>query len=254
MFKYLRTIILKFINKNNQNDILKNTIEDDLEYKEKVKILRCEIDEDLKKLQILKECTFKDYVEEINKYEKENKSIEIPIRMFIMNGSDFINSKLLKQDIFILTNDKTEYTIANSKDKVIISEKVKINDEIHEVTLKVEKDTNKYSITKYVHDLNHSTKFCKCFPTYVDSPSVFSLTGIQTLDIFKGFIQELKKITGDDRIADIKEIYDLIRLVGNYILLDCSKEKDFDFSKLFPEDLEENSLMNDYKESFQKKI
>lgn len=71
--------------------------------------------------------------------------------MLYMTNENILKSKLKKQEI---SEQKTK------------------NNEIHETILSITDD--KFSISKYIHDLNHSTKVTKWYPC-VDTLKVFVL-------------------------------------------------------------------------------
>ena len=237
MFRDLKRKFEEFANKSILNKSSKIIINDHQENKAE-NILSCEINDNLIKLEILSECTFKEYGAAIDKYEKEINGIRIPIRMFITNGENLINAKLQKQKIFIVSRDNVTYCIVSTSSKVKLSEKIYQNDEINEITLDIDKNSNEYSIVKYIHDLNYSTKFCKWYPIHDDSLNDFALNRFQAIESFKIFLLKLEKIKDIEIFPDMKNLYDLVNLIGNSILSGDMKETFINLkedSNFFPE-------------------
>lgn len=126
--------------------------------------------------------------------------------------------------IFIVSRDNVTYCIVNSSDEVKLSERMHQGDEIDEITLNVDKNSKAYTITKYIHDLNHSTKFCKWYPTQDDNLGDFALNKCQAIELFKIFLENLKKISDMKKFSDIENLYDLVSSIGNSILSDDIEE------------------------------
>lgn len=224
MFKNLKRKFKEFINKRHRNEppkiIINNQPDKKLE-----NILNYETSDNLIKLQILNECTFKEYVDAIDKYENKENSVEIPIRMFITSGGDIINTKLKKQKMFIVSRGNVKYSIVTSRDEVKLSEKIYQGEEIDEITLNINKNSKAYTIAKYIHDLNHSTKFLKWYPIQDEAFNAFALTKLQAIELFKVFLQNLEKIKDMKIFLEMENLYDLVSLIGNMILSDDTEEK-----------------------------
>lgn len=220
MFRHLNRRLKEFVNKKSHQIETSKIIINEHQEKKKENILSYEESDNFIKLQILSECTFEEYVDAINKYEKEGNSIDIPIRMFITSGGSFINTKLKKQTIFIVSSDNVTYCIVNSSNEVKLSERIHQGDEINEITLDIDKNSNAYTIAKYIHDLNYSTKFCKWYPIQDDNLGDFALNKSQAIELFKIFLLNFKKISDMKMFCDTENLYDLISSIGHSILSD----------------------------------
>ncbi len=219
MLKYLNSKLSRVIEKNSKEKNVKSSI-DNSDYKPKNDIIKYEENEDFANLQILEECTFEEYIEQINSYKVKNKIIEIPIRMFITTGGNLLNTKLKKQIISFMSSNNIECIFVNGENEIIISQRIKLADEIIEITIKLEKLTGQYTIAKYVHDLNYSTKLCKWYPVKGDYLEFFTLTKNEALELFKIFIKNLESIFDNKMFPDIEDIYRSIELIKSSIMND----------------------------------
>lgn len=235
MFRNLKGKLKEFVNKKSPLTETSKINVDDHQDKEIENILSYEESDSLIKLQILRECTFEEYVDAIKKYEKEENSIEIPIRMFITSGGSFIHTKLKKQMIYILSNDNVKYCIVNSSDEVKLSERMFRADEIDEITLNIDKNSKAYTITKYIHDLNYSTKMPKWYPIQDDKLGAFALDKHQAIELFKIFLVNFKKISDMKIFSDAQKLYDLVSSIENSISSDDVEDNLNVDSQPFPE-------------------
>lgn len=152
------------------------------------------------KIDILKECTL-----------SELKEIEIPIRMFIRSDSNILKCNFLKQTIYLLQNDNSNLIITMNDSDILISNSVMGESEINEIAIHIKKDTVEYKVTKYIHDLNHSTKLCKFYPS---NSSYFLLDKKEALQLATNLFEYLEQIDGIDSIVDIDYLYDKMNLAS----------------------------------------
>ncbi len=235
MFKFLKSklkSILNNLNKEQQNETPKIIPVDD-QVAPKANILSCEISDNLIRIQILKECTFEEYVNAIDAYEQPGNKIEIPIRMFVTTGGSFITTKLLEQLIFEVSIGDVTYCIVDSSTEVKISERSIQGEEINEITLEIYKNSNKYSIAQYIHGLNLSTKSCMWYPIESDMLVNFELSKSRAIELFKILLLNLENIKDMPIFLDMPNLLDLVRSIGDSILdtPEAPSEDDIEVSK-----------------------
>lgn len=154
-----------------------------------------------------------EYEEEVSKYENECVDIEIPIRMFITEGYNFLTSKVQKQEISVLKNEEYSYYITVSDSRFKISERKLVGNEIMEIMLDIDKIKKDYIVSLYIHDLNHSTKSCKSYPIDGNTIDAFKLPRKEAITGIYNLLERMKKIKNIQDIVDISRLYELTNLV-----------------------------------------
>lgn len=161
-------------------------------------------------IDIKEECSFIEYIEKLENYKDEK--ILIPTRMFILDSSDFIDSKLQKQKICYFSNLGFEYIITLSDNKIKISQRNIEGKHIHETMLVID-DSNEYSITKYIHDSNNKIKVCE---EYINNNSKDKLLDKkEAIFLAQYLLDNLKNMSTLYKIINIYYIYRKLNLIPN---------------------------------------
>lgn len=147
-------------------------------------------------------CTMKEYITITKNYTEK---ISIPIRSLILTGSNLMKSNLCEQKILLFNNENISYIVTISNNKIIISSNKYNSDGINEVEIKMDLSCNTYSISKYLHDLDSSTKECKIFPndTGLD---IFGLDEEEANLLYIDVLNNLKNINFIDNLFDINKL------------------------------------------------
>ena len=162
-------------------------------------------------INIKEDCLFMDYVDIEEK--SENKNTSIPTRLFVREGSDIFKSLLKKQKIYSFNYKNIEYIITISDKQINISERKINNNEIHETTINLY-DNKDYSISKYIHDLNHSTKLHKTYSTKRKCPiEIFNIDKKEAIELVQSLLDNLKNVYFIHNIINIYYVYYRLNLV-----------------------------------------
>lgn len=160
-------------------------------------------------INIKKDCLFLNYAEEEKLYKKN----DIPTRLFIREGSNIFNTIIKKQKIYTLTYKEVDYIISVSDEQINISQRKKENNEIVETVINLYNDKN-FSISKYIHDLNHSTKFHKTYrPNQKHIIDIFNLDKIEAFALAQNLLDDLKEVTDIHKIISVYGLYDRLHLI-----------------------------------------
>ena len=160
----------------------------------------------------IKQCLFKDFMDKCNMIDK----FHICMRNFIYDGSLSPDTLLKEQKIYILEKQNKKYYVTLSKSQLIISEYNTTNKNIFETELEVDYDKNQFKISKYVHDLNYSTKEHKSYPCNSEMfRKCFSLEKKEAISLASQLLNNLQKINGIENIIDCYDIYRLLNLIPN---------------------------------------
>ncbi len=177
------------------------------------KNINIEYNKNLIKIEIKKDCDFQEYCNEIDRRLQENISKmdnnmidminEIPIRMLISNGIKTIN----RQTVYLTSTDEYEYIISLNAENIRISERRIVNKEIEESTIQIYYPNREYKISKYVHDLNRSTKSVKSYiPGRKSGIQFFDMNKEEAILTAKTLMQHLEKNESIRDTLDLKYI------------------------------------------------
>jgi len=175
--------------------------------KNKIDVIK---DRDYTLTNIMKECSFSEYLDELKKYENYTK--EIPIKMLILDSNNFIHSKILKQKIFCFENYGFEYIISMSNNRIKISQSNIKDNNIYETTLEIE-PTN-FHVTNYIHDLNYRTRVCKGYDNNIDNREL-ELDKKEALSLAQQLLEKLKNMNTLYKMINIYYIYRKLNLLPN---------------------------------------
>ena len=156
------------------------------------------------KLEILYEATIDELNDFMGKQVVINGDLNIPIKMLYMTNQNLLEAKLKKQEIYIIKNENYLYYISKNNAELKISEQKTENNEIQEVVLEI--TSCGYSVTKYIHDLNHSTKFNKWYPCS-KTLQTFTLTKKEALLLIQDLLDNINHIYKIKNIYKIIDIY-----------------------------------------------
>lgn len=160
-------------------------------------------------INIKEECLFLDYAE----MEKEIISSNIPTRLFIREGNDIFTSKLQKQKIYTIKQKSIDYIITISDKQINISQRKKENDSINEIVINLYED-NSFSVSKYIHDVNYSTKAHKNYNTkqkcIID---IFNFDKVEAMALAQNLLDDLKEVTDIHKIISVYGLYDRLHLI-----------------------------------------
>ena len=176
-----------------------------------------ECNKDLIKIEIKKNCNLKEYC-----YEKDMRLQEIisnidnnmidmikqiPMRMLISSG---INT-IYKQTIYLFSIDECEYIISLNTENIHISESRVVNKEIEESSIQINYKNRKYEISKFVHDLNKSTKNVRSYiPGMNSQVESFNMDKEEAILTAKTLLQHLEKIELIRDVLDLQYIKSLL--------------------------------------------
>ena len=197
MFDYIDNFFWE-LNPNSENE--KNEI---IGQSEKIIIQK---NDSFIKIECLYECTLEEFNNFIDEYIKLNNDLNIPLKMFYMANENILKSKLKKQEIYIIKNENYLYYISKSDKNIKISEQKTENNEINETILSITDD--KFSVSKYIHDLNHSTKVTKWYPC-VDTLKVFALDKKEAMSLIQNLLDNINLIYKSKNINKILNILKL---------------------------------------------
>ena len=161
-------------------------------------------------INIKEDCLFLDYAE----MEKEiNLNSNIPIRLFIRECNNFFTSIIKKQKIYTFIYKDIEYIISVSDKEINISQRKEINNEMVETVINLYED-KKFSVSKYIHGLDHSTKFHKTYNTNKKSlVNIFNFDKIEAMALAQQLLDELKDVDFLYKIINPYLIYDRLNLI-----------------------------------------
>lgn len=164
------------------------------------------------KIEIKKDCTLQEYCNETESLLKENLANmddamidminRIPMRMLISNGIKTING----QTIYLIRNDDFEYIISSNAKNIHISESRMVDEEIEESTIQIYFPNGEYKISKYIHDINRSTKSVKFYKTSNVSNQLFSIDKEEASSTVKSMLQHLEENESIKNILDLEHI------------------------------------------------
>lgn len=170
-------------------------------------ILRMDFDTDKLEIEILENCSFVEYIERTNKY-----NLEIPIRLILLDSSNFLVANFLEQKIIKLG----DYTFTVGEEKMIIDEMLKTKSEIIEIELLINKITKECKITRYIHNFNYSTKSIKSFSSNSkkDVFKCFKLEESKASELIKILLNDLLEVEAIEEILgmSIADIYRIVNL------------------------------------------
>lgn len=149
---------------------------------------------------------------ELNEFLNKSKDLDsykLPMKTFIKEGN-----LIKKQSIYQIENEGIKYTFSIS-DRIIRISRVKVDDKINELVIDIDKFNSDYKITKYVHDLNHSTISTRWYPLNDESMSMFYLDRVEALKDAQLMLNELEDI-GINKIVYIDRLFNHLNLVPEY--------------------------------------
>lgn len=161
-------------------------------------------------INIKEDCLFLDYAE----MEKEiNLNGNIPTRLFIREGNNIFNSIIKKQKIYTFIYKDIEYLISVSDKEINISQRKIEDNNIIETVINLYED-KKFSVSKYIHGLDHSTKFHKTYNTNKKSlVNIFDFDKIEAMALAQQLLDELKDVDFIYKIINTYPIYDRLNLI-----------------------------------------
>lgn len=175
---------------------------------EKVPIKKADIEvthlENFIKVEIKNNCTIGEYCEAVREKKEVYKQIG---NVTLWDGS---LRGVRKNIIYIFSIDNRLYNVYNNLDKIHIDERIYHKDEeewTDEILIEIEKQTNKYHISRLKHDKIHSTFYTKFYP-------VENLGGYFFLEdaheIAHKTLERLKLILNIETILDLQYVSDCI--------------------------------------------
>jgi len=200
MFDFLKRKIHKD-NKVNKNEKI-NSLDEE-------KILDVSFEDNVTKINILKDCSSTQLTEAFNKLNVEEP--KIPMRMYMKND----NNELESQNILIYDCDTKTYIFSASNSKLKISQRKLVDDKIEEIVVYIDKRTEKYKIIKYVHNLNLSTIYTKWYPQHDEKNKMFTLDKVEAFSSMYRLIDDMEK-DGASEFASIEQICRILSLVEDY--------------------------------------
>lgn len=169
--------------------------------KEKIRVLD---EKGLIKIEILEACTLENF----------QCPIKIPIRILLREGTNLLNTKILTQTIYFYEENEYIYFISQNEDFIHLSQRIIKEDQILEIEVKVDKKKKNYSITKYIHDKNYSTKEVKKYPMKEDSAfQFFCLEKKEAICLLQTLINCLEQSNKIGQFFSLRELYSCIPLV-----------------------------------------
>ena len=163
-------------------------------------------------INIKEDCLFLDYAE----MEKEiNLNSNIPTRLFIREGNNIFNSIIKKQKIYTFIYKDIEYIISVSDKEINISQRKIEDNNIIETVINLYED-KKFSVSKYIHGLDHSTKFHKTYNSQKKFASdIFNFDKVEAMALAQQLLDELKSVDFLYKIITVYPIYYKLNLIPN---------------------------------------
>ena len=200
MFEFFKRKIHKDnkVNKNEKTNIL-----------DEEKILDVSFEDNVTKINILKDCSSIQLTETFNKLNVEEP--KIPMRMYIKKD----NNEFEAQNILIYDCDTKTYIFSINNSKLKISQRKLVDDKIEEIVVYIDKRTEKYKIIKYVHNLDHSTIFIKWYPQNDEKNKMFTLDKVEAFSSMYRLVDDMEK-DGASKFTNIEQICRILNLVEDY--------------------------------------
>lgn len=170
----------------------------------KPKKIRISEKDNIQKIEVLEPCTLEEF----------QVPIEIPIPCLLREGLDLLNVKILKQTIYTYEENDYTYFISKNEDFFLLSERKKEKEHIVEIELKIDKQKKKYSVSKYIHDLNYSTKEIKKYPMKEDNTlDFFRMEKIEAIKLLQGLVNRIDVSEKIEKFLYVHEIYAYLHLL-----------------------------------------
>jgi len=180
--------------------------------------INVENNDGLIKIEIEKDCTLQEYSEKIDSLlQSDSENIDktlsdmidkLPMRMLISNGIKTIN----RQTIYLISNNNFKYIISANSDNIYLSESKIENKNINENTIKICLANEEYQISKYVHDINKSTKSVKFYNPTNNGNEFFYMDIEEATAVVESMIEHLDKIEVIKNILNFDNIHSYLKL------------------------------------------
>lgn len=193
--------------------------------------IRISKDGSVLKMEILETIPVTDYLEFTDNHELG----DLPFKVVFIDGYNFLSSSLIPQTVYFYQNDNITYYVTNAKDTLRVTEIVK-TDEINEIILDMNKVDNTFRVTKSLHDLSLSTKYCISYPLGVDYVPELSIDKVEAYSLVKGLIKRVGKIEELDMVANSYDLCKYTNIVQEHLFHPVTSDEVISISKMFVKD------------------
>lgn len=211
MFDFFGTKISLFMNENQDDN--KVIVEDNNTLSSSCELLEVSFENNMVIITVTADCSIEEYSDYVDRCDDYIKKLFIPIRSLIYTRDDKSNLNITKQRIYAFKHNECDYLITVANNYIKISERNIDNDLIHETSIVFKKREDSYSISKYIHALNHSTKSCKW---YKGDRNSFSLEKKDALFLARNTLVNLELYENIDSILpNMDRLYRILNIVSD---------------------------------------
>lgn len=196
--------------------------------KELKDVVRISNNDDILRIEILTNISVLEY----QKLTSGSDVVNLPLKVFIMEGYSFFTSTLLPQTIYIYREENKVYYVTDSNKYLQVVESI-TSDEINEIILKMDKCEKCFKITKEVHDLSLSTKICKVYPLEQGYIEGLSLEKMEAFNITKELIKRVGEVKKLDKIANVYDLYKYTNIIDEEYFHPITGDDVISISKMF---------------------